>query len=433
MSTSAITECPASPAVPAIRGTFANLASVMGGEGLLRVANLIAGVLIARQYGASTFGLYATSLAYATIAIMLADNGLQMTAVTTISESPSEVNAVASRLYIAKSIPLAPGLAAATVLLGIFRASSLTWIVAGFITLRCAIQAYCQLQIAILKATNRMQSIGVVQALHFGVLMAGLIMVYRYNLSIQVLMEILLGGQLFELVASFVRLRMAGIHIKRTSFSEAIRVLRYSTPFGVSFTLASFFLRMDLMVLVWIAPVGVVGHFAAAQQVLVVVYVVSWLFGSVLLPELVRLSSLRAALDAYIARWTKFLSLTSVPVAVIGAIGGKFAMRTVYGEAFAAAGTTFSVLFLAIPFILLNALYLNRAIAVGAKSLYLTTYCVTAAAGLALDLVLTVTLGIIGTALAALLREVGMFILLQFWGVRSGSASPLEASSVSSL
>ena len=431
MSTSAITECPTSQAVPGIRGAFANLASVMGGEGLLRVANLIAGVLIARQYGATTFGLYATSLAYATIAIMIADNGLQVTAVTTISESPSEVNSVASRLYIAKSIPLVPALAGATVLLGIFRASSLTWIVAGFITLRCAIQAYCQLQIAILKATNRMQSIGVVQALHFGVLMAGIFMVYRYNLSIQVLMEILLGGQLFELVASFVRLRMAGIHIKRTSFSEAIRVLRYSTAFGVSFTLASFFLRMDLMVLVWIAPVGVVGHFAAAQQVLVVVYVVSWLFGSVLLPELVRVSSLRAALDAYIARWTKLLSLTSVPVAVIGTIGGKYAMRAVYGEAFAAAGTTLSVLFLAIPFILLNALYLNRAVAVGAKSLYLTTYCVTAAAGLAMDLALTVTLGIIGTALAALLREVGMFIFLQFWGVRSGSASPLEASSVS--
>src|SRR3954452_2310139 len=61
-----------------IRRTLLNLASVIGGEAALRVASLVAAVVIARNSGPALFGIYATALAYATITTLLADNGLQI-------------------------------------------------------------------------------------------------------------------------------------------------------------------------------------------------------------------------------------------------------------------------------------------------------------------------------------------------------------------
>jgi O-antigen/teichoic acid export membrane protein len=173
---------------------------------------------------------------------------------------------------------------------------------------------------------------------------------------------------------------------------------------------------MDVIVLAWIVPGQEVGHFAAAQQVLVAVYLLSWLLGSVLLPELVRLSSSSSALHTYVGHWVRLLTLTSVPLAILGAASGPIVMRLVYGKDFASAGIPFSILWLTMPFVLLNALYLNRAIALGNRSLYVSSYVIGAGAGVVADLVLTLTLGIIGTALAAFLREVGMFCILHFVG-----------------
>ncbi len=416
MATPVIVEKPPLRDAPSLRGTFANLASVIAGEGFLRVANFLVAVLIAREYGTSLFGLYATSLAYATIAVMIADNGLQISAITSINGSPDRINEIVGRLYLAKSLPLIPVVLGAAALLWAFHAYVTVWTVAGVITLRTTLQAYCQLQVAILKAIDRMQSIAAVQMLHFVALTAGAFAVYWLRLPIHNLMEVLMGAQIIEFAASLARVRNAGIRPLGGKISEAVRLLRNSTPFGVSFTIASFFLRMDVIVLAWIVPVREIGHFAAAQQVLVAVYLISWLFGSVLLPELVRLSSSPKALHAYVGHWVLLLSVTSIPVAIIGAAGGSFFMRVVYGQAFASAGRPFVILCLTLPFVMLNALYLNRAIALGARSLYVTTYVVAAAAGIIADLVFTLTLGITGTAVAALLREVGMFGFLHLIG-----------------
>ena len=409
-------ETSAPAADPRLKNTFANLASVVGGETLLRAANFLVAVLVARQFGTALFGLYATSLAYATIAVMIADNGLQISAITSMHASAGDLDHTVGRLYLAKTLPLVAVLAGAAGVLLAVHASALLWTVAGGLALRTVLQSYCQLQVAILKAVDRMRAIGAVQTVHFAVLVVGALAVYRLRLPILKLIAILLIGQCVEFAGTWERLRGAGIRPGRAKLGEALRLLRESTPFGISFTIASFFLRMDVIVLAWIVPAREIGHFAAAQQVLVAVYVLSWLFGSVLLPELVRLSTSPAALHAYVSRWVLRLTLTAVPAALLGAAGGPFFMRVVYGQAFASAGRPFVILCLTIPFVLLNAVYLNRAIALGARSLYLNTYAVAAASGIAADIVLTLALGITGTALAALLREAGMFGFLHFAG-----------------
>lgn len=66
------------------RRTFANLVHVVGGEAILCMANFVAAVLIARLRGTVAFGFCATTLAYAIVAAMLADNGLGISTVRSI-------------------------------------------------------------------------------------------------------------------------------------------------------------------------------------------------------------------------------------------------------------------------------------------------------------------------------------------------------------
>jgi O-antigen/teichoic acid export membrane protein len=86
-----------------MRKVALNLVSVIGGELLLRVANFAAVVVIARLYGARVLGIYATVLAFVTVAVMIADNGLQVSTIKEISQKPGMLDHTLGRLYVAKS------------------------------------------------------------------------------------------------------------------------------------------------------------------------------------------------------------------------------------------------------------------------------------------------------------------------------------------
>src|SRR5690348_7586986 len=142
---------------------FTNLVSVIGGEALLRVANLLAVVVIVRLYGALVLGIYAVALAYATAATMLADNGLQTSAVRRLAVRDENSNAVASGLLAAKTVFSIPLLMGAFAICSWLRLSPVAWWIAVLITLRTVLQAYCQLLLAMMKATDRMRVIVMIQ------------------------------------------------------------------------------------------------------------------------------------------------------------------------------------------------------------------------------------------------------------------------------
>jgi len=84
---------------------------------------------------------------------------------------------------------------------------------------------------------------------------------------------------------------------------------------------------------------------------------------------------------------------------------------------------------LATPFILLNSVYANRAIASGAKVTYLGVFAVTAVATLILNYILGHSFGAKGAAAAIVIREVGMFA--GFWMLTSRVSAPVPQFGVS--
>jgi O-antigen/teichoic acid export membrane protein len=396
-----------------MRTTALNLASVIGGESLLRVANFLAVVVIARLYGAGVLGLYATVLAYATVAIMIAENGLQISSITEICRSPQRINAIVTSVC---ALRLTLFVVMSTLLAAVGWSRHWRpelWAIGFLVTLRVLLYSYSQLQFSVLKSLNRMSAIGPIQGVNFTFLLFGIVLVYHYHWTFDRLLFCFIASQMIEIALSLYALGRSGIRPSRFYLSDWWYLLRRSTPVGLTYVLIGMTMRADIIVLSRSGSASDVGHFAAAHMGLVLLYSLSWLFTSVLLTDFTRLSDNAIELDRYTKRWTKFLLLG----AGLGAIGFSWTaeplLLLLYGKEFAIAGRLAAIMVLAVPFILLNALYLSRAVALGAARVYLGTYTATAVLAVSLDITMARVFGAMGIAVAIVIREVVTFLIFR--------------------
>jgi O-antigen/teichoic acid export membrane protein len=183
-------------------------------------------------------------------------------------------------------------------------------------------------------------------------------------------------------------------------------MLRVSAPVGVSQMLANLILRLDVLVVNGLFSATVVGYFAAANNAVVVMYVCSWLFGSVLLPDLVRhYADSSDRLDSFVRKWVRMVCLATVPATLALAAASPLLIRTLYGPSFAPAGAPLAIMSLALPLILINSLLFNRAVATQSRPVYVGAYVVAAIAALVLNLVCGLAFGVVGVAGAIVARE----------------------------
>jgi O-antigen/teichoic acid export membrane protein len=183
-------------------------------------------------------------------------------------------------------------------------------------------------------------------------------------------------------------------------------------------------LRADTIVLAAISSRADVGRFAAANIGIVFAYAVAWLLGTVLLADQVGLARIPSEALSYIQNWRKVLLLVILPSSLALCWLAPRIVRILYGGGFESTGLLASIMVLAVPFILLNATYLSRAIALGAKWVYLGSYIGTAVVAVPLDFALGRAYGSTGVAIAIVLREVLMFLAFFVFDPRSPEISP---------
>jgi len=400
-----------------------NVASVLGGEILLRGANFLAVVVLGRLYGPTTLGLYATTLAFATVAVMLGECGLQLSTITEIGRAPKQVNRVFGRIY---SLRIALFLVLLLVLAAIGwvrRWSPHYCMVSGLVTVRTMLYSCSQLQFAVLKSLDRMKLIGLIQIVSFALLCVGTGLAYSLSWGFVTLLSFLVVVQSVEITLTLVLLGSRGIWPRPFFPSEFWLLLKSSTAVGLTYLIAGVILRADVIVLTAINSSADVGRFAAANVGIVFAYAVSWLLGSVLLADQVRLRQFPSEALSYIRRWRKILLLATVPSSLLLCGLAPVLVRLLYGRGFESAGSPASVMVLAVPFIVLNAAYLSRAIALDAKQVYLGIYLGTAVIAVCLDVALGRLYGAVGVATAIVIREALMLTAFVVFDSRLTPAS----------
>jgi O-antigen/teichoic acid export membrane protein len=414
LSPTAIIEEPLTRATPQLKHVVGKLANVVAGEGVLRLATLAAAVVIARLGGTAVFGMYATALAYVTIAAIIADNGFQITALREVSARPDERNHVCSSLYVSKTLLFVPMIVVLIVIGHVEHLPPLYWNVAALLTIRTMIQTLCVMQGAMLKAIDHVQVIGLSQGVHAAILLGAIWYFYVTQNSIYAVLLTLVVGQITEFCLEAVFLWRKGIRPVRFHLRECWRLVSGSAPIGITFALANGLLRVDVVVLSFIAGATSAGVFAAAQTVIVVVYVIAWLLGSLLLPDMVRLLTSEQAIKHYVRRWSVLVSVLVVPVSIVAMIAAPYLMRTVFGHAFDASGKLLAIMMAAVPFIVLNSIRLHYSVAERMSRVYLGIYVAALVLTVVLNTALAFAFGAVGVAVAVVVREASVYFAFLF-------------------
>jgi O-antigen/teichoic acid export membrane protein len=391
-----------------MRTIVLSLVSVIGGEAAVRAANFVGVLFIARAYGAVTLGAYAVSLALVTVVVMFADNGLQTTAITQISSGSANRNQIMGRLTLSKSILLA----GAAIILGIAaswtRPGTLFLAVGAWVTVRAILQSYSQLQMAVLKAVCKANWIGIIQFVHSSILLVGIWVSFKQGRSICWLLGWLTFCQLLELLLGIAVLYWSGIWPTWPARLGFLAILKMAAPFGIAYGLANLIVRSDTIVLSRFVSLAELGAFSAANSILLIVYLSAWLFTSILLPEMVRLSGNPESLKLYTNQWMRWVAMVTVPCALVVSLVAPRGIVLLYGSAFADSGVLVSVMAIATPLIVLNSIYTAFTIATNSRTLFLSMYGACALATLGLDFLLAGAFGAMGIAVAIAIREAGM-------------------------
>ena len=396
-----------------MKAVLQNLASVLGGEAAVRLGNFAAVLFIAREYGGTVLGAYAVSLAIVTVVVMFADNGLQTAAITQLSGANVGRDHVVGRLTFAKTVMLGGSLIVLALISAWARKGPLFWEIGFWVALRAVFQSYSQLQMSILKSVSRANVILIIQFLHGSILFVGIWFAFKLNWSIFALLEWLTLCQLVELGLCAGVLYQSGFLRRWPERLYLIATLKLAAPFGIAYGLANLIIRSDTIILSTFTSLAGVGVFSAANTILLMVYLSSWLFSSILLPNMVRLARKPESLAAYANQWMRWVLLVTVPCAVFASLAAPRAITLLYGPNFARSGLIGSAMALACPFILLNSIYTAHVIAGNRRTVLLEIYGAAALVTLVLDFVLGRAFGPIGIAVAIVLREAGM--LLGFW------------------
>ena len=409
-------------AVHHLRKTMNNLVNVIGGEMLLRLANLGVAVLIGRIYGVAILGTYATVLAIATLAERIADNGLEMTGIVEVSRDPKSLGPTATALRFNKSILSAAAMVFLAILAWILGLSRTQWTISFILTLRTFLYSFCRLNAGMLKARNQTKQLARIQAVHCALLMFCLISVFLYRQSLLILLLCLLLAQAVEYFRGSLALRNLGAHSSSVSPSLCWRLLRRSTPIGLTYTLSTLMLRGDVLILSLIASASVVGTFAAPSTGLIVIYVIAWLFGGVLLADLGGLSRNHQAFDLHFRHCLHAIVFITVPVATAGTLLAPVVLVELFGKNFAAARVPCALMMVSLPFIFLNAAFLSRLVSRHRTLIAVAIYACTAILSLLLNYFLGRCYGAAGVACSIALREALMVLaFLCFWKLPSPS------------
>jgi O-antigen/teichoic acid export membrane protein len=390
-----------------------NLVSVLGGEAAVRAANFAAALFIARAFGGYALGAYAASLAVITVAVMIADNGLQTFVITELAGNSSERESIIGQVYITKTRLLVVAIFLLGAIAGSLKLSGFLLSVGTWVAARTILQSYSQLQMAILKSLSKANAIGVIQLIHSLFLLAGIGLAVWQHWTIFPLLAWFCAGQLFELALTMFTLFRAGVRPSWPATPRFWASMRKSIPFGITSGLATVIVRSDTVVLSILVPLSVLGAFSAPNSILLIVYVAAWLMGSVLLPEMVRLSSDIKGLTRYVRKWAKLLSFISVPFSILACVIAPKCISLLFGPGFEQSGVLASVMAVACPFVLLNSVYTNFAIAVNKRAVFTGLYAGTAVLAIGLNFLLGRVFGPMGVAAAIVVREAGM--LAGFW------------------
>jgi O-antigen/teichoic acid export membrane protein len=391
-----------------------------------RVLSFVLSVLVARKLGVEGFGIYAVYWYAAWMAAQATDLGIHLVLLRSLSRS------FEPRVF--WSAALAKGILSGCVILA-----------TGAVLATRALSVDAAVLLGLLAAqlvSSWVELLGVTLRSRGGIAREGLsLIVLRFASLAAALWALARGSDLTVLAAA---LAVSGVPALVLALGllprlplqgpiEAGRLLKEALPLGLVSALTLLYLRADLFIVAAFAGPSEAGTFQSAFRLFEAAFVVSGGLAAGTFPMLAARFG-EKGFDALARFVLAILALASAPIVFAFALSPRPLLGLVYGEDFAEAARTLSLLGVALVAVFANALTTHLLVASGRTRHLIGSIAVRLGVGVALDIALVPRWGAAGAAVAVIAAEWSLLAtsLASCWdllGLSSLSRAPREEAS----
>ena len=324
------------------RRVFINTAVLGVGEAVGQLANFAFVVVLARRYGVEVFGWYSFAMALGAVLALFVSLGGVGYVTRELARDAAGAQAIFDSL---RPVQLAGGLIVWLIIVLVATLSDAspgeTWVIVIVGAYQILLKM-TSLYLAPAAARQRPLTIAVLGGGH------------RVLVAVLAGAAILLGldapvALLAMPIAALAALLVARAHADRYApTAEAtvgrLQVIQASLPFLGTGILAVIYSRGGLLLLTLMGGEVATGLFAAADRLLMPIYMVTAVFATALLPTLAGLAAEPERMSELARRCLRLILLASIPLCALLAIFSREIVTLVFGHELGAAGTTLSVL-----------------------------------------------------------------------------------------
>ncbi|HXH48005.1 MAG TPA: oligosaccharide flippase family protein [Terriglobia bacterium] len=407
------------------RRLFLNSAAIFGGEAVARCATLVMAVIIARRFGPVALGEYGYALAFASILLLVPDFGTHLFAVRELSTNPERLPAIFWNIHWLKLF-LTGAVALFVILCGAWLIPDLgSRLLFYLLTGRVLLQTYSQASMAIFKAFERMHFVAMQQSINSLVVVAWAGIALTFKADLWMVVAALMAGQAAEtcLGWQFIRTNFSPGRFARWDSRLLSAIIVSSFPIGITAMLQALNLRIEVLVLGRYVSNQMLGQFQAVAWFPVGIFLVTALLMTVLFPKLSRVmrrDSMHS--NAYLTGLLKNGLLVIVLGSIVLWLYAPELLVWIFGEALSPAAPTLRLLAPMFPLVFMNTVLFYVFIAAQRRGVYMGTLGLGVALGLGLSFILTAHYGVVGCALAGVVRELAMSSFYLYFLIRGNHA-----------
>ena len=373
-----------------------------------KIASIALYVVMARELGQASFGVFMYGLAFVTIVTTLANFGQQQVLVREVARDKARVHAYFFNTLALQAVLAVPALALALgiqALLGSDEATQLTVLLLGVAVLAEALMATC---FAVFQAYERLGFMAIVVIAQRWTTAVGGIVALSLGADVRVVAAIYLGGAVGALALSL--LFVAGRVVRPRREIRPRRwpaLMRAALPIGLAGVFGTLLFRADMAMLGWFQSDAEVGLYAAAYRLLESTLFIAWSIGTAFYPVFSRLSPLSEPTIGQLFEGALKLALAlALPLAAGALLLAAPLLGLLYGQDFEAAAAALRLL--AATFVAFPVTYLASYVLIsqGRQAVIAWVLGLVALQNVLFNLVLIPRLSLEGAALGTTISEV---------------------------
>lgn len=387
----------------------ANTAYRVVAEVVSKLISIAFYIVLAREVGDASFGIFTFGLAFVALVTTLATFGQDAIVVREVSRRRSLVHDYFANTLALKTLLAVPVLVLAVAIATAAGMDSTTRLVILLLGVGVTAETLMATCFGVFQAFDRLGFIPVVLVLQRAAMTAVGIPVILAGGGVAAASAVYLGAALLALALAVAFLRRRVVRPRlRVEAGRWLPLMRTAAPVGFANVFSTTLFRIDTALLALLTTNAVVGDYGAAYRLFEATLFFTWSVSSVTYPLFSRLAAGEAALTFVKERALKLGLVPTVPLAVGALVLGGPVITLLYGNEFEEAGTALMLLAPAIALYPVEHVASAMLIAQDRQRIVAVVLGAVAAANVALNLVLIPLFSLNGAAAATSLSELGL-------------------------